>query len=91
MKNSLKGVMRPEAPPPLLVGFFPLEKAAVWAGVSEKTLKRMIHRGLPYYQTGPRGKILLKPSDIERFMKQPKQDLDVMVEEVMGELARGKG
>ena len=34
-----------------------------------------------------RGKILLKPCDIEQFMKRPKEGLDQMVEEVMGKLA----
>ena len=68
-------------------GFLPLAEAAKWAGVSEKTMKRMIHRGLPSHQTGPRGKILLKPCDIEQFMKRPKEGLDQMVEEVMGKLA----
>ena len=87
MWKAHKKEMNSKAALPLpVVGFFPLAQAAVWAGVSKKTLQRMIHRGLPSHQTGPRGKILLKLSDIDEFTKRPKLDLDRMVDEVCHEL-----
>ncbi len=75
-------------------GFLPVDKAAEWAGVSVKSMKRWIHRGLPYYQACPRGRILVKPGDIESFLTRqqaPKPVLDALVDQVMGELRGGKG
>jgi len=57
-------------------------------------MKRWMERGLPYYQPCPRGRILVKPGDIESFLTRqqaPKPELDRMVEEVVEELQRGKG
>ncbi len=75
-------------------GFLPLDRAAAWAGVSVRTLKRWIGQGLPRYQAGPRSKVLIRPGDIESFLTRQqaaKPELDRMVDQVMGELARGKG
>ena len=49
-------------------GFFPLPIAAAWAGVSCRTVQRWLASGLPYHQAGPGTKILIKPSDVERFL-----------------------
>ncbi len=71
---------------PLTPGFLPLDRAAAWAGVSIKSLKRWFERGLPYYQPCPRGRILVKPGDIEGFLTRrqaPKPTLDRMVDEVL--------
>ena len=70
-------------------GFLPLHQAAQWAGVSERTLKRWIARGLPRYQAGPRTKVLVRPADIDAFLtrqqvQQP--DLNAMVEDVLRSL-----
>lgn len=72
-------------------GFLPLSAAAVWAGVSGRTMKRWIARGLPCYQAVARGKVLVKPEDIEAFLtkrQEPKPNLDEMVRDVMEELQR---
>ena len=53
-----------ELPP----GFLPLRQAAAWAGVSTRTLKRWIEKGLPKYQATPRGKVLIRLAEIEAFL-----------------------
>ena len=77
----------------LTPGFLPLAEAAQWSGVSPKTMKRWIAKGLPVYQSGPRSKVLIRPSDIETFLTKrqvAKPELDAMVEATLGEL-RGTG
>lgn len=67
-------------------GYFPLRKAATWAGVSLKTLQRWIGRGLPVYQAGPREKVLIRPADIDQFLtrrQQPPVNLDALVDDVL--------
>ena len=67
-------------------GFMPLNEASAWAGVSPRTLRRWIDQGLPRYQVGSRGKVLIRPCDIEAFLTRQqaaKPDLNVMVEEVL--------
>lgn len=73
----------------LTPGFLPLADAAAWAGVSPKTMVRWLSRGLPYFQEGPRTKVLIRPNDIEEFLtkrQMVKSDLDTMVEVVVDEL-----
>jgi len=75
-------------------GFLPLNRAAVWAGVSERTLKRWIDKGLAKYQAGPHTKVLIRPSDIEAFLTRrqlPPIDLDSLANEVFCELVRREG
>lgn len=75
-------------------GFLSLEHAAQWSDVSVKTVRRWISQGLPRYQEGPRSKVLIRPGDIESFLTRQqvaKPELDRMVDEVLGELQRGKG
>ncbi len=69
-----------------------LVDAAAWAGVSPRTLKRWITRGLSTYQAGPREKVLVRPGDIEQFLTRkqaPTPDLGAMVEEVVQGLSGG--
>jgi len=84
----------PKDTPSMTRGFLSIEHAAQWSDVSIKTVRRWISKGLPRYQAGPHSKVLIRPGDIESFLTRqqtPKPVLDVMVEEVMGELQRGKG
>jgi excisionase family DNA binding protein len=77
---------RPPRSPLPEQGYLSLNQAARWAGVSTRTLKRWIAKGLPKYQAGIREKVLIRPADIERFLarSQAKQlDLDAIVEEVL--------
>ena len=77
---------------PPLPGYLPLADAATWAGVSPRTLKRWIAAGLPKYQAGPRGKVLVRPGDIDQFLTRqqaPTPDLDAMVNEVLQGLTQG--
>lgn len=70
-------------------GFLPLKEAAIWAGISTKTLKRWVEKGLPQYQGCSRGKILIKPSDIENFLCRKEaipQNLNKMVDDAFREL-----
>jgi excisionase family DNA binding protein len=70
-------------------GYMSLVAAAAWAGVSHRTVKRWIARGLPIYQAGVGEKVLIKPSDIDQFLTRrqvAKPDLNVMVEEVLRSL-----
>ena len=70
-------------------GFFPLQEAADWAGVSVRTFKRWLSQGLPYHQASPRTKILVRPADIENFLTRhqtAKPSLDLLVDEVAREL-----
>jgi predicted site-specific integrase-resolvase len=70
-------------------GYLSLKKAAAWADVSIKTVKRWIAAGLPVYQGVSGGKVLLKPQDIDRFLQKrqvPQVDLDALVNETLKEL-----
>lgn len=72
-------------------GYLPLREAAAWAGVSDKTVRRWIRRGLCFRQVVNGGKILIHPTDIDRFLvpKQvPQVDLNRLVNEVMRDLGR---
>ncbi len=74
-------------------GYMSLVAAAHWAGVSPRTLKRWIRRGLPIYQAGPREKVLVRPGDIEQFLTRkqaPTPDLGAMVDEVLQGLSEGR-
>ena len=65
-------------------GFLPLAEAAQWAGVSPRTMKRWISKGLAYFQEGPRTKVLIRPGDIEEFLTKRQAErpaLDVLIEE----------
>jgi predicted site-specific integrase-resolvase len=67
-------------------GFLPLAAAANWAGISTRTLVRWIARGLPKYQAQRGGKVLLRISDIERFLGRqtaPQPDLDKLIDDVL--------
>ncbi len=73
-------------------GLYSAREAAVWAGVSPRTMRRWMAQGLPYYQTGPGHKVLLRLDDIEAFLTRrhtPPVDLDAMVNEVLTELKAG--
>ena len=75
--------------PTIQPGYLPLLEAASWTGVSVKTIKRWIKRGLPAYQAGPREKVLIRPADIDVFLTRRQAqapDLDAMVEDVLRSL-----
>jgi len=71
-------------------GYLPLKEAATWVGVSTRTLRRWISRGLPVYRGTSKGKLLLRPTDIDEFLVREETiqpDLNEMVEEVLSKLA----
>jgi hypothetical protein len=89
MEEGSMNQFRPGAA--MLVGYLTLDAAAQYASVSPRTVKRWIARGLPVYQGTPRGKILVRPGDIDQYLEKrtaPRLDLDVMVHEVMRGLAK---
>jgi predicted site-specific integrase-resolvase len=70
-------------------GYLPLKQAAVWAGVSARTMKRWVAAGLPSYQAGPRTKVLVRPMDIDQFLTMRKVspvDIDRLINEVLYDL-----
>ena len=69
--------------------FLSKKHGAKSAGVSLRTFDRWIARGLPTYQAYPGGKVLVRLSDIESFLKRtqrPQSNLDLIVEDVMESL-----
>lgn len=74
-------------------GYLPLKQAAVWAGVSSRTMKRWLDGGLPSYQAGPRTKLLVRPIDIDQFLtrRQVSQvDIDALVNETLKEMEESR-
>jgi excisionase family DNA binding protein len=76
------------------VGYMSVAVAAEWVGVSRKTVKRWIARGLAFYQAAPREKVLIRLVDIDAFLarRQAAQvNLASMVKKVMESLCRASG
>ena len=53
---------------PVAQRFLPLAKAAQWAFVRPRTIRRWLTEGLPTHRAGPRTRLLITPSDIEAFL-----------------------
>ena len=51
-------------------GFTTLQRFTAGAGISLSTSKRWLKEGLPYYQACKRGRILIRPSDVEAFLQR---------------------
>ena len=67
-------------------GYLSIEEAARYAGVSTRTIKRWIRAGLAVYQGTPRGKVLIRPTDVDTYLTRrqvPQVDLNTMVEGVL--------
>lgn len=74
-------------------GYLSIAGAAEYTSVSKKTIKRWIKGGLPVHQGTARGKVLIRPADIDAFLTRkqaPKLDLDALVNDVLADLSRGK-
>jgi predicted site-specific integrase-resolvase len=72
-------------------GYLSLKKAAAWADVSIKTIKRWIAAGLPVYQGVTGGKVLVRPQDINSFLQKrqvPQVDVDALVNETLTEMGK---
>jgi hypothetical protein len=72
-------------------GYLSLKKAAAWADVSSKTVKRWIAAGLPVYQSMPGGKVLVKPQEIDSFLQKrqaPRVDVDALVNQTLKEMGQ---
>ena len=57
-------------------GYIGLTEAAQWASVSSRTLKRWMDQGLPFYQLGPRTKLLLRRGDIDVFLQRREKKIE---------------
>ena len=69
-----------------IVRYLPIDGAAQYASVSTKTIQRWIKGGLPVYQGTTRGKVLIRPTDIDHYLTRHQArriDLDAMVDEVL--------
>lgn len=67
-------------------GYFPIMEAAKYASVSTKTIQRWIRSGLPVFQGTARGKVLIRPADIDVYLtrKQARQlDLDAIINDAV--------
>jgi hypothetical protein len=76
------------------VGYFSIEGAAGYASVSTKTIKRWIQAGLPVYQGTTRGKVLIRPTDIDGYLMRrqaPQVDLNTLVDDVLSGLCGFQG
>jgi excisionase family DNA binding protein len=74
-------------------GYLSIAGAAQYASVSKKTVKRWIKGGLPVHQGTSRGKVLIRPADIDAYLTRkqaPSLDLDALVDGVMRELNLGQ-
>ena len=66
--------------------YLPIKGAAKYASVSTKTIQRWARAGLPVYQGTTRGKVLIRPTDIDAYMtrRQVRQiDLEAIVDEAL--------
>jgi hypothetical protein len=61
-------------------GYLSSPTAAQWASVSQRTVKRWISGGLPVYQGTERGKVLIRPADIDAFLTRTKKEMPAMSE-----------
>jgi excisionase family DNA binding protein len=66
-------------------GFLLLSEAAQYARVSPRTVRRWIAQGLPFHQVKAGSRVLIKSTDLERFLtryetSQPK--LDCLIDEI---------
>lgn len=55
-------------------GYLSIPAAAQWASVSKRTIKRWIGVGLPVYQGTERGKVLIRPADIDAFLTRTQKE-----------------
>ena len=70
-------------------GYFPIRQAAIWAGVSSRTMKRWIAGGLATYQAGPKTKVLIRPTDIDQLLTRnqvPQVDINALVNETLKDM-----
>ena len=72
-------------------GYLPLDRAAAGVGVSPRTLKRWIEHGLPVYQAVSRGKLLIRPADIDAFLIRRERQRTIDVDQVVGEVFEALG
>lgn len=67
-----------------------LAEIAARYSVSYRTTVRWLQHGLPFSQVYPRGKILVRVEDLERFLQRrckAQTDLNAVVNDVMTELS----
>lgn len=72
-------------------GYLSLKRAAQWADVSVKTIKRWTQAGLPVYQGVAGGKVLVKPQEIDQFLRKrqvPQVDVEALVNQTLREMGR---
>ena len=67
-------------------GFLTVRQASLWTGLSTKSIRRLIKRGLKVYRTCQRGRLLLRPEDLQHFLGRHYTDVpdrENMVNNVM--------
>ena len=76
-----------------LPGYMTIQVLAAWASVSPRTVRRWISQGLPTYQATVRGRVLIKPGDLDGFLKRNHVHdtaLYAMVQQVLDDLQAEK-
>ena len=72
--------------------YLTIDRVAINASVSRRTVRPWIEHGLPYYQAVPHGRVLIRLDDVERFLtrrRAPRPSLDSLVDEVLCAFHRG--
>jgi excisionase family DNA binding protein len=70
-------------------GLLSVARAAAWAGVSMRTVRRWLRAGLPFAQPIPGGRVLIRQNDLERFLRSQQHAgalFDQCVREVLEDL-----
>jgi excisionase family DNA binding protein len=73
-------------------GYLSIRGAARYSSVSTKTVKRWIKGGLAVHQGTARGKVLIRPSDIDAYLTRkqvPSLNLNSLVNDVCRDLNLG--
>ena len=82
------------APPLAQDGLLSVARAAEWAGVSIRTLRRWLRAGLAFAQPIPGGRVLIRQNDLERFLRSQQQAgaiVDQCVRQTLKDLQKKTG
>src|SRR5918994_2749694 len=75
-------------------GLLSVARAAAWAGVSIRTVRRWLRAGLRFAQPIPGGRVLIRLDDLENFLRSQQHSgalFDQCVREVLEDLQQKTG
>ncbi|SLM49229.1 protein of unknown function [Nitrospira japonica] len=91
VQGNTPGASTTRHPGQIPVGYVTIHGAAQYASVSAKTVTRWIRSGLPVHQGTTRGKVLIRPGDIDAYLTRrqaPVVNLHALVDDVLQGLKR---